>query len=477
MHDGIEGNRNAVDALDPLLDELAAGGFSIVPLHELIGLSRSAGRPVAPLDQASNFLSRFALFGSDGFAPFIRFGFVGLLLLALLKAALFLVLYAYSRLRKPPPRSPSFLAPDQASVLIPAYNEAANIAATIDSVLRNGAAVKEVIVINDGSTDRTASVVERIAARDRRVILVNKKNGGKHSALNLGLLLAGSEAIVAIDADTTLGPDAIGSLLPYFSDPSVGAVAGKVYVVDPKSVLGGFQGIEYLTGQNIDKRLLAAAGAVNVVPGAIGAWRKSAIIAARAYSPDTLVEDQDLTLAILRAGYRIRYEPRARAYTEAPDTVSDFMKQRFRWVYGTLQSIFKYRRDLLSTDRKALGWFILPFTLTYNFLFPLFAPIIDLVGIYHIAIGDWSSVLYAYNLFTLVDMGYAAIGLIGEKKRNKALILLVPLQRIAYRFLISWTIIRSIYAALIGMRGRWSKLERTGMAQQAFYRIAPKPAS
>jgi cellulose synthase/poly-beta-1,6-N-acetylglucosamine synthase-like glycosyltransferase len=269
-----------------------------------------------------------------------------------------------------------------------------------------------------------------------------------------------------------LAPNAVKDMLPHFDDPRVGAVAGKVYVVNTMSVISGFQGVEYITGQNIDKRLLSAAGVVNVVPGAIGAWRKDVVARIGGYSQDTMVEDQDLTLSIQSHGYKIKYEGRALAYTEAPELAGDFLKQRFRWVYGTLQCLWKYRFRLFSLERPALGWIILPFTLVFNFMMPLLAPVIDIVGLWHIFQGNWGFVVIAYNIFTLIDLTYSALGFIGEKKRSWPLLLLVPLQRVAYRFLISYSIIRSIGKALAGTRSHWNKLARFGLAQKAYQSAA-----
>ena len=148
--------------------------------------------------------------------------------------------------------------------------------------------------------------------------MLTKPNSGKADALNYGLEHVTEEIFVGIDADTVIAPDAISKLVPHFSNPQVGAMAGNAKVGNRVNLWTRWQALEYITSQNFERRALNTLNAVSVVPGAIGAWRTAAVRAAGGYHHDTVAEDADLTMALLQAGYRVNYEDRALAYTEAP---------------------------------------------------------------------------------------------------------------------------------------------------------------
>src|SRR5205085_5638190 len=228
------------------------------------------------------------------------------------------------------------------SVVIAAFNEEKVIVRTIEAVLANGYPDLEIIVVDDGSKDDTSGEVMR-HFRDR-VRLLMQENGGKAAALNTGIEHASGEIIIALDADTIFARDTIRNLVRRFADPIVGAVAGNVKVGNRINPLTYWQSIEYITSQNLDRRAYAAINSVSVVPGAVGAWRREAIVQAGGYTTDTMAEDMDLTWRIRRIGWRVDTESAAIGYTEVPDTFKNLYKQRFRWAFGTLQSLWKHRR-------------------------------------------------------------------------------------------------------------------------------------
>lgn len=354
------------------------------------------------------------------------------------------------------------------SVIIPAYNEEKNIAATVMSVLHNTYKNKEIIVVDDGSTDETAVEVEKLVERYPEIIrLLSIENGGKANALNVGIAQAKSEVVITMDGDTVFARDTIEHLVKHFGDETVGSVSGKVCVVDSDRLLGAFQSTEYIVGQNIEKRGLARVNGIHVVPGPIGAWRKASVIKCGGYSHDTLVEDQDLSVAIQQLGQKILYEPRARGFTETPATIRDFVKQRFRWVFGTLQCIWKYKRYTFSIKRPSLGFIILPNNILSNIIIPISSPIIDLYGLYAIIFGQSTQVIQMYLFFVLFDFLYCAIAFAFEKD-NKRLLLYIPLQRLFYRFIMYYIIIKSVIKAIEGTSALWNKVRRTGLTQQYY---------
>src|SRR5262249_20764800 len=151
--------------------------------------------------------------------------------------------------------------------------------------------------------------------------LITVANGGKAAALNHGLAAARGEVIVALDADTHFERSAISKLVRWFQNPAIGAVAGNAKVGNRIKILTSCQALEYVTSQNLERRALATLGCMTVVPGAIGAWRREALLKLGGFPVDTLAEDQDLTIAIQKAGYDVFYDSSAIAWTEAPDTV------------------------------------------------------------------------------------------------------------------------------------------------------------
>ena len=227
---------------------------------------------------------------------------------------------------------------------MPAYNEEKVIERTLLGLLRSEYPVFEILVIDDGSADATAECVQGVREQYPNVRLITKKNEGKSLALNLGFQEARYDYVVTVDADTIVLPKTIYYLMEPFSDKKVDAVCGNIGVGNVKNILTAFQEVEYVTGQNFDRRAFDALNCISVVPGATGAWKKQKILDIGGYSSDTLVEDADLTLTLLEHGGRIVYAPLARSVTEAPEMVGPLFKQRFRWSYGTFQCFWKHRK-------------------------------------------------------------------------------------------------------------------------------------
>jgi peptidoglycan-N-acetylglucosamine deacetylase len=363
-------------------------------------------------------------------------------------------------------------------VVVPAYNEAAVVCRTVESLLEQEYPSLEIVVVDDGSTDGTYDVLLAAFPDHPRVRLFHKPNGGKASALNFGVERASGEVIVALDADTLFAPGTIAALVSRLADPRVGAVAGNAKVGNRINLVTRWQAIEYVTSQNIDRRAFALLNCITVVPGAVGAWRRALIIEAGGFSGHTLAEDQDLTLSLLRRGWRVAYADDAVAFTEAPDTLPTLARQRFRWSFGTLQCAWKHRGVLLHPRYGTLGMVGLPNMWIFQLLFPLISPIADLLFVWALltvyrnyvqhgpefAVQSLVQVLMYYTAFLAVDWLAAVAALLMEKGEERPLAWLVLLQRFVYRQVMYWVVVQAVVAALQGRARGWGKLARKGTA-------------
>ena len=359
--------------------------------------------------------------------------------------------------------------------MVPAYNEAVVINQTIASLLsQDYEGEMEIVVVDDGSSDATYAVARGRYGDEAKVAIYTKMNGGKASALNYGIARARGEIVVGLDADTLFRPDTLRKLVAPLADPDVGAVAGNAKVGNRVNIITRWQAIEYVVSQNIDRRAFSLLNCITVVPGAVGAWRKSLVLEVGGFSEDTLAEDQDLTLAIRRNGKSIAYADDAIAYTEAPDNFSGLAKQRFRWSFGTLQCMWKHRDALFHPRYGTLGMIAMPNVWLFQLLFTALSPLADLLFLWSLvsvwlvkqqhgatyAVTDLEQVLTFYAVFLAIDWVTAVIAFLAEPGEDKSLTWLVLLQRFAYRQIMYWVVLRSFMAAIRGHIVGWGKLER-----------------
>ncbi|MGC0384366.1 bifunctional polysaccharide deacetylase/glycosyltransferase family 2 protein [Streptomyces sp. SAI-129] len=345
------------------------------------------------------------------------------------------------------------------SVIVPAYNEKECIEATLRSLARSTHPI-EVVVVDDGSTDGTAELAESLGLPGVRV--VRQANAGKPAALDNGVRHARYDIVVMMDGDTVFEPDTVRHLVQPFADPAVGAVAGNAKVGNRRTLIGAWQHIEYVMGFNLDRRMYDLLRCMPTIPGAIGAFRREAVLQVGGMSDDTLAEDTDITIALHRAGWRVVYEEHARAWTEAPGSLGQLWSQRYRWSYGTMQALWKHRRSL--TDRGPSGRFGrvgMPLVVLFQVVTPVFAPLIDVFTVYSMVFVDFRAALLAWLAVLAVQLVCAAYAfrLDGEKYRY---LLMMPLQQLAYRQMMYLVLIHSCVTALTGGRLRWQKLKRTG---------------
>jgi cellulose synthase/poly-beta-1,6-N-acetylglucosamine synthase-like glycosyltransferase/peptidoglycan/xylan/chitin deacetylase (PgdA/CDA1 family)/spore germination protein YaaH len=457
LHDGGGDRSQTVKALHIAVPELRKRGYRFVTLEQYMGLTtpelvESLGVKEQALAWGNLSVARARSWGWDVLSVL----FFGCTILAIVRVVMLGILTLVQAKREVAPRPKDFSP--LVTILVPAFNEGKVIERTVTSVLGTGYDNVEVLVIDDGSTDDTAEVVRALMAHEPRVRLLQKANGGKANASNAGLAEARGEIVVAVDADTIIMPEAIERLVAHFVDPKVTAVCGNVEVGNVNSWLTRFQAIEYVTSQNFDRRAFAILNSISVVPGALGAWRRAAVQAVGGYSHDTLTEDADLTLTVLRNGGRIAYEPRSFGRTEAPETVSALLKQRFRWTYGTYQCLFKHRKAFF---RGTLGWFGLPNMVVFQVVFAALSPIGDLVMVLSLIRGDFSAFAAGYVAFLLMDVCGSILAFTLDEKPLRWLWMLL-IQRFTYRQMMYYVSLKAMLAALQGARHGWRKLDRTG---------------
>nr|WP_315244187.1 polysaccharide deacetylase family protein [uncultured Flavobacterium sp.] len=472
LHDA-GGNRQAtVEALPRIIKYFKDRNIQFTTVSHLLGKTKDEIMPKAKGEFVTldNLIFDFGYwFGHFIAATFWVAIFLGFLRIALMAAMAFIKKW---RDHKYPPVYKSSLGVfPQVSIIVPAYNEEINAVKTIENLLCQDYPDFDIVFVDDGSKDKTFEMVSDIFKNNSKVKVHTKPNGGKASALNYGIALAQNEYVVCIDADTQLKTDAISQLMKGFriqlkNNAEIGAIAGNVKVGNENTMLTKWQSIEYTTAQNFDRRAFDLINGITVVPGAIGAFRKTAIEKAGGFTTDTLAEDCDLTIRILRNDYHIINCIEAVAITEAPESLKEFMKQRFRWSYGIMQAFWKNRDACFNPRYKGLGMVALPNVLIFQIVLPIFAPLADLVLILsliwnHNDPDSLHKILIYYIAFMLVDVLVSVIAFIFEKEKLTKLIWLIP-QRFVYRQLMYVILFRALKRAIKGESQSWGVLKRTG---------------
>lgn len=479
MHDS-GGDRSAtVEALPKMIHELRARGFEFTTVGELAALTPEQTMPAVPEDQT--FYARadaYVFYGASVAGWLIRWLFLIGIILGLGRMVVigFLAFAQYWRSRR---REEEHFGEDYnplVSVVVPAFNEGRVIVRTVESLLVSDHSNFEIIIVDDGSSDDTLAIAQKHFGINQRVSIFTKPNGGKAEALNYGWQRARGEVIIALDADTLFTQKTISSLAHRFANPRIGAVAGNAKVGNRLNIVTKWQALEYVTSQNFDRRAFASLNCITVVPGSVGAWRRSVLEEAGGFSPDTLAEDQDLTIQVRKLGYKIGYEEAAIGLTEAPDSLRSLAKQRFRWSYGTLQCMWKHKRALLNPRYGTLGFIAMPNVWIFQVFFPLISPLMDLMFVWTILAAVLTSlehqqeyahtptnlnqVIFYYSLFLAVDCAGALAAFLMEKTEDKRLLVWLLIQRFGYRQVMYWVMVKSVLTAIAGAVVGWGKLER-----------------
>ncbi len=480
LHDAGGNREQTIEALPIIIDKLRSLGYTFVPVSALAGISRDqAMPPIKASDRAAAEADLF-LFGSLGaIVTGLGWIFVFAISIGILRAVILSAL-ALIQARKEGRTIFPAIDPDRfVTVMIPAFNEEEVIERSVRTVLASTDVRIEVIVIDDGSKDRTSEIVRAAFSDDPRVRLLTLENGGKARALNTGLEHATGEIVIALDADTQFEPATIARLARWFEDPKLGAVAGNAKVGNRVNLVTKWQALEYITAQNLERRALASLNAMTVVPGAVGAWRLEAIRSVGGYPHDTLAEDQDLTIAIQRAGWKVTYDQYAVAWTESPENFKGLAKQRFRWAYGTLQCLWKHGGIIGFGKPRGLALVGLPQAIMFQIVLAAISPIIDLALILSFAMtwlaveehgweqtqGSLEKMLVYWLVFTAIDLLSAVVAFALERREKWRLLWLLIPQRIGYRQVMYYVVLKAIAQALRGPAVGWGKLQRTGRVQ------------
>ncbi|UUU28037.1 glycosyltransferase [Streptomyces sp. DSM 40750] len=463
MHDSGGDRSQTVAALDRYISRLQVKGYEFDTLTEALkapsahtpvtGLGLWKGKVWVTLVQISEKTTSFLV---------VALAVVGVLVLARFGLMLILSIAHARKVRRRDFRwGPDGPVTEPVSVLVPAYNEAKCIEKTVRSLVASDHPI-EVLVIDDGSSDGTAGIVEELGRDLPGVRVVRQLNAGKPAALNRGIANARHDLIVMMDGDTVFEPSTVRELVQPFADPRVGAVAGNAKVGNRDTLIGAWQHIEYVMGFNLDRRMYDILRCMPTIPGAVGAFRREALTRVGGMSEDTLAEDTDITMAMHRDGWHVVYAEKARAWTEAPESVQQLWSQRYRWSYGTMQAIWKHRGSLF--DRGASGRFGrvgLPLVSLFMVVAPLLAPLIDVFLLYGLVFGPTEKTIGAWLGVLAVQAVCAALAFHLDKERMTHLISL-PLQQMLYRQLMYVVLLQSWITALTGGRLRWQKLRRTG---------------
>ena len=489
MHDS-GGDRSAtVEALPKIIHELRApthtingvpnSSYEFTTVADLANMTPDEAMPPVPQDQS--FYTKtdaYVFYGVSVAGWLMRWLFLIGIILGLGRMVVIGIL-AFAQFVRSRRREIGHFGEEYSplvSVIVPAFNEAKVILRTIESLLASDHANFEILVVDDGSTDDTYKLAKDTFGENPRVSVFTKPNGGKAEALNFGWSKAKGEIIIALDADTLFTPQTISALAHRFADEHIGAIAGNAKVGNRINIVTKWQALEYVTSQNFDRRAFASLNCITVVPGSVGAWRRSVLEETGGFSSDTLAEDQDLTIQVRKLGYTIGYEEAAIGLTEAPDSLRNLAKQRFRWSYGTLQCMWKHKNALFNPRYGTLGFVAMPNVWIFQVFFPLISPIMDLMFVWTLIGAGLSAyshqqeyahtptnlnqVIFYYALFLAVDWFGAFAAFMMEKGEQKTLLGWLLIQRFGYRQVMYWVMVKSVFTAIYGAVVGWGKLER-----------------
>lgn len=362
---------------------------------------------------------------------------------------------------KVPKEAPSTISSSlSVEIIIPMYNEEIVIIKTIESALNIDYEDYSVTIIDDGSTDNSLQLVKSRFEDNIRIKILNQQNKGKALALNNAISLSSSDIVICIDADTQIELNVIKKILPYFYNQEVAAVAGQIEVGNKRNLITYLQYVEYITTPNYERHVFQHVNGILVIPGAIGAFRRSVLVELGGYSNDTLTEDNEMTLRLLSKNHIIRNAYDVKGYTEAPENLQAFIKQRVRWKVGSMQVLYKYSNTIFKIKNKLFGYLVVPYLCMFSFILPVITPVADYVFVYAMLSTNQSSLLYYYFAFIMFDAIICSIILI-KNKTSKEVIYIV-LQRLMLRQLILIIYFIIIYKIIRRDLFKWENSVRFG---------------
>jgi len=398
---------------------------------------------------------------------FVRFGVILIFIFTLFIIVRYLMLIFFSVFQMIKRSAEEELFLDRThtvSIIVPCYNEQEGIVASLKSLINQTYPNIEIIVVDDGSSDRTYELAKTFEFDDgiKSLRVLTKPNAGKSRALNYGIQRANGNLICDVDADSKLDPYAIELLVQHFKDEEVAAVAGSVNVINDNTFITKLQALEYIEGLNMVKNGQAFLKLVNIIPGPIGMFRKDALKRVGYYAHDTFAEDCDVTLNLIAHGYKIDFEPDAIAYTEAPENLLDLLKQRYRWTRGILQAIKKHKKYLWHFRENKSLFFVMWYMLFEAIFWPFMQLWGDLFMIYlALSTGTSQLLVFWWIMFTVLDIAGAVYCLLITKERL-SLAFYSAIYRLAFITIINVAKIFATIEEWFAIDMTWGKLERKG---------------
>jgi cellulose synthase/poly-beta-1,6-N-acetylglucosamine synthase-like glycosyltransferase len=350
------------------------------------------------------------------------------------------------------------------TIIVPAYNEETSLGRTLDSIVEVDYPNKEVIVVDDGSTDKThmvaSSYKNKFHNNSRSYSVIHKENGGKSSAINYAIRFSKNDIVIVIDADSIMSRNAIKSIVKHFDDINVVAVAGYIRVLNPNNLLTNCTALEVVTAFNSIGRAYGLLGAVMIIPGALGAFRKQIMIERGLYDEDTMTEDFDLTVKLLKTRGKVRFEDDSLSYTEVPNNLKDLYKQRKRWYTGNFQTLIRHTNILTNNGYGFLHTFGYPMTLLL-FVRPLWSILIHIAIVLSLLEGRYMLFIVSYFMFLALQFLISTLSIImdGRMERLK-LILYSPLMAIGYQQILDFILVKSILDVLFHRNMKWTRMKR-----------------
>lgn len=351
------------------------------------------------------------------------------------------------------------------SIVVPAYNEGKVVGNCVESILACEYPRKEIILVDDGSSDDTLTEMRRFE-NEPGVTVIAKPNGGKASALNAGLARAQGEALFFVDADGIFARDTITEMLRGFDSERVGAVCGNDSPVNLDRLQTKLANLQTHVGTGFVRRALAVLNCLPIVSGNVGAFRRTALDQTGPFLEGFIGEDLELTWRVHKAGYRVAFQPHATVYAEVPSTIRGLWKQRVRWARGLLQTA-RIHRDMFFNRKYGLFGFYLPI----NFFGMVVIPILQLASAVLLPIlillGRSPIQLDVLGLIGWLGLGFALFATLFSIALNHAwrdlkYLYVVPLW-IPYSLLMDAVALWGLVLELRGTEAKWNKLERTGV--------------
>ncbi len=342
------------------------------------------------------------------------------------------------------------------SIIVPAYNEEKVIRTTMESLLATDYPDKEIIIVDDGSKDRTLDIAMQYSDK---VKVVHKENGGKASALNQGMLYVTGEIVTIVDADTIIGHSSLKHIARGMAQENVVAVAGNIKIRNKVNWLTWCQALEYLSGIQIMRRGLDYFGAITIVPGALGAYRKKNLEEAGLHDKATLVEDFDATLKVLRSGMVVSGSNSAISYTQAPQKLVDFYKQRKRWYRGNLQVLKRHRDILLNPRFGYLHRLSYPLMAIHMLVVPVASLMLWGFAAYQIILGNYSFVAFVLLMFIIMQFLLSAMAIRMDRDDKKMLFFSIFMV-LGYKQIVDFLSVKAIIEEALGRKAIWTSAQR-----------------